>query len=116
MIISETIASKLGLKLAQVNATIALFDEGNTLPFIARYRKEATGELDEEQIRQISILLERLRSIEARRETILASIEEQGKLSEELIKKMRKTLAKSHPPGKCTSRANQRDLSVILKS
>ena len=88
MIISETIASKLGLKLAQVNATIALFDEGNTLPFIARYRKEATGELDEEQIRQISILLERLRSIEARRETILASIEEQGKLSEELIKKI----------------------------
>jgi len=84
MIIAEAISSKLGLRLAQVNATIDLFDEGNTLPFIARYRKEATGELDEEQIRQISILLERLRSIEARRETILASIEEQGKLSDEL--------------------------------
>jgi uncharacterized protein len=84
MIIAEVIASKLSLKLSQVNATIELFDEGNTLPFIARYRKEATGELDEEQIRQISDLLERLRSIEARRETILASIEEQGKLSEEL--------------------------------
>jgi len=88
MIISEAIASKLNLRLAQVNATITLFDEGNTLPFIARYRKEATGELDEEQIRQISILLERLRSIEARRETILASIEEQGKLSEELKNKI----------------------------
>jgi uncharacterized protein len=88
MIIAEVIASKLSLKLSQVNATIELFDEGNTLPFIARYRKEATGELDEEQIRQISDLLERLRSIEARRETILASIEEQGKLSEELKSKI----------------------------
>ena len=84
MIIAEAIASKLGLRLAQVNATIDLFDEGNTLPFIARYRKEATGELDEEQIRQINTMLEKLRSIEARRETILASIEDQGKLSEDL--------------------------------
>ena len=84
MSIAETITNKLGLNLAQVIATISLFDEGNTLPFIARYRKEATGELDEEQIRQISIWLDKLRSLEERRGTILGAIEEQGKLSEEL--------------------------------
>ncbi|HBG74284.1 MAG: RNA-binding transcriptional accessory protein [Chloroflexi bacterium GWB2_49_20] len=84
MSIAETIASKLNLQLKQVIATIELFDEGNTLPFIARYRKEATGELDEEQIRQISTWLEKLRTLEERRVTILTSIEEQGKLSVEL--------------------------------
>jgi len=88
MLIADAIASKLGLRPSQVNATIELFDERNTLPFIARYRKEATGELDEEQIRQISVLLDRLRSIEARRATILASVDEQGKLTDELKTKV----------------------------
>jgi uncharacterized protein len=78
------IAAQLGLKNTQVAATIELFDEGNTLPFIARYRKEKTGSLDEEQIRQIQELLESLRALEERRQAIIASIEEQGKLTPEL--------------------------------
>jgi uncharacterized protein len=81
---ASKIAAQLGIKTAQVAATIELFDEGNTLPFIARYRKEKTGSLDEEQIRQIQELLESLRALEERRQAIIASIEEQGKLTPEL--------------------------------
>ena len=61
------------LKVRSRQATIELLDDGNTLPFIARYRKEATGGLDEEQIRQVIELLEKLRTLDERRETILAS-------------------------------------------
>jgi protein Tex len=81
---AETIAKQLTLRAEQVAAAIRLFDEGNTIPFIARYRKEVTGTLDEEQLRQVESLLERLRAVDERRASILASIEEQGKLTDDL--------------------------------
>jgi uncharacterized protein len=81
----QIISKNLNIPAAQVAAVIKLFDEGNTLPFIARYRKEMTGGLDEEQIRSISESLAKLRAMEERRETILRSIQEQGKLTEELL-------------------------------
>jgi uncharacterized protein len=81
---AEKIASKLSVKASQVEAVIHLLDEGNTVPFIARYRKEMTGSLDDEQVRIVADDLVRLRAIDERRATILASIEEQGKLSDEL--------------------------------
>jgi protein Tex len=81
---ASNIAAQLNLRPAQVAATIELFDAGNTLPFIARYRKEQTGTLDEDQLRRISALLEHLRALDERRATIIASIAEQGKLTPEL--------------------------------
>lgn len=81
---AQKIANQLKIKPEQVSATIELLDGGNTLPFIARYRKEATGSLDEEQIRQISELSAKLRTLDERRAAILKSIEEQGKLTPEL--------------------------------
>ena len=81
---ADQIAKLLGLRPNQTAAAIELFDAGNTVPFIARYRKEATGTLDEEQLRQIQSSLDRLRAIDERRAAILASIEEQGKLTPEL--------------------------------
>jgi uncharacterized protein len=81
---AEQIASQLNVKPSQVAAVIALLDEGNTVPFIARYRKEMTGSLDDEQTRIIADELLRLRALDERRVTILASIEEQGKLTDEL--------------------------------
>jgi uncharacterized protein len=80
----HAISAELGLRLAQVVATVELLDGGNTLPFIARYRKEATGGLDEEQIRQIGEWIARLRAMDERREAILKSVDEQGKLTDEL--------------------------------
>ncbi len=80
----QKIATLLNVPVAKVTATIGLLDEGNTLPFIARYRKEVTGGLDEEQIRVIEEQVQSLRALDERRETILASIEEQGKLTDEL--------------------------------
>lgn len=81
---AEYISTRIHAAPKQVAATINLLDEGNTLPFIARYRKEMTGGLDEEQIREISEQIVSLRALDERRETILASIEEQGKLTPEL--------------------------------
>ncbi len=81
---AEQIASQLKVKPSQVTAVINLLDEGNTVPFIARYRKEMTGSLDDEQIRIIADELIRLRGLDERRVSILASIEEQGKLTDEL--------------------------------
>jgi uncharacterized protein len=81
---AQKISLELHVQPAQVAATIELLDQDNTLPFIARYRKEVTGGLDEEQIRQLSELLDKLRSLDERRKTILKSIEEQGKLTPEL--------------------------------
>lgn len=78
------IAKQVGVRKEQVSAAIDLFDQGNTIPFIARYRKEATGTLDEEQLRQVESLLGHLRGLDERRATIIASIEEQGKMTEEL--------------------------------
>ncbi|MDX1991157.1 MAG: Tex family protein [bacterium] len=80
----QTIAADLNVRSAQVAATIDLLDAGNTLPFIARYRKEATGSLDEDQLRHIADALERLRTLDKRREAILASIDEQGRLTDDL--------------------------------
>ncbi len=81
---AQRITTQLNLRPEQVTATIELFDAGNTLPFVARYRKEMTGGLDEEQLRQLSTLLARLRALDKRRQTIVASIEAQGKLTPEL--------------------------------
>lgn len=80
----KIIAEKLKVRPVQVAATIKLLDEGNTIPFIARYRKELTDSLDEDQLRQLQSLLDMLRKVDERRETILKSIEEQGKLTPEL--------------------------------
>ncbi|MFW5823857.1 MAG: Tex family protein [Marinobacter sp.] len=78
------IAEELGVREQQVNATIALLDEGATVPFIARYRKEVTGALDDSQLRTLEERLRYLRELEDRRDTILRSIDEQGKLTDEL--------------------------------
>ncbi len=83
---ASLIANELGAKAAQVEAAIALLDEGSTVPFIARYRKEATGGLDDTQLRQLHSRLSYLRELNDRRKTILASVEEQGKLTDELRK------------------------------
>jgi len=80
----QRIAQHLNIAVKQVTATVALLDEGNTLPFIARYRKEVTGDLDEEQIRQLDEMIKDLRALDERRETVLASIEQQGKMTPEL--------------------------------
>ncbi len=82
--IITTIAEELNLSRVQVAAAVALFDEGNTIPFVARYRKEVTGELDEEQLRQIEARLGYLRRLAERKASVLKSIEEQGKLTPEL--------------------------------
>jgi len=78
------IAAELRIRPEQVAATVALLDGGNTIPFIARYRKEATDMLDEEQLLQIAQQIERLRALDERRASVLASIETQGKLSAQL--------------------------------
>ncbi len=84
MTYAQQIARQLDIRPEQAGATIELLDADNTLPFIARYRKEATGGLDEEQIRQVIELLEKFRALDERRDTVLKSIEEQGKLTLEL--------------------------------
>jgi uncharacterized protein len=82
--ITQLIATELGVKAAQVGAAVALLDEGSTVPFIARYRKEATGNLDDTQLRTLEERLGYLRELEERRAAILASIGGQGKLTDEL--------------------------------
>src|SRR5258708_15063782 len=81
---AQSIAAQLKLRPAQVSAAIDLLDAGNTLPFVARYRKEATGSLDEDQLRNLIDLLAKFRALDERRTVILASIAEQGKLTPEL--------------------------------
>lgn len=83
-----SIAKQLGLRKEQVAAAIELFDAGNTIPFVARYRKEATGTLNEEQLRQVESSVERLRALDERRASVSASIEEQGKMTPELQAKI----------------------------
>lgn len=85
---ASAIASQLGIRAEQVSAAIELLDEGNTIPFIARYRKERTGTLDEEQLRQVSSLLDKSRALDERRAAVVASIEEQGKMTPELLQKL----------------------------
>ena len=88
MDIAKIIAQELGIKVSQVEATIKLLDEGSTVPFIARYRKEVTGSLNDEVLRQLYDRLSYLRNLEERKESVLASIEEQDKLTPELKKQI----------------------------
>lgn len=84
MDIINVIATELGVKDTQVQKTIELLDEGNTVPFIARYRKEATGNLSDEQLRDLNDRLTYLRNLEARKQEVTTSIENQGKMTEEI--------------------------------
>ena len=89
--ISQWIAAEMHIRTKQANAVIELLDGGNTVPFIARYRKEATGELDDEQIRSIEEHLTYLRGLVKRQEEILKKIDEQGKLTDTLRTAIEKT-------------------------
>ena len=93
--IIKTIAEELHIKPSQVEATIKLIDEGNTIPFIARYRKEATGGLSDETLRDLGERLNYLRNLEQRKEEVIKSIDEQGKLTDEILQgvAIAKTLA-----------------------
>ncbi|WP_233114775.1 Tex family protein [Aggregatibacter actinomycetemcomitans] len=93
--ISQLIAQELNVCDNQILAAIQLLDDGNTIPFIARYRKEATGGLDDTQLRHFETRLIYLRELEERRQTILKSIEEQGKLTDELRGKIQATQSKT---------------------
>ncbi|MCR5145928.1 MAG: RNA-binding transcriptional accessory protein [Clostridia bacterium] len=84
--IIQIIANELGVKYGQVENTVKLIDEGNTIPFIARYRKEVTGGLSDEQLRDLGERLTYLRNLETRKEEVKNSIEEQGKLTDEIVK------------------------------
>ena len=83
MDINRTLAKELAVEIWQIEAAVKLVDEGNTIPFIARYRKEATGSLDDEALRRMHERLGYLRSLEEKKQQVLASIEEQGKLTKE---------------------------------
>ena len=88
MNIQKIIADELGVKLWQVEKTIELIDVGNTIPFISRYRKEVTGSLNDEQLRNLDERLTYLRNLEEKKATVLSTIEEQGKLTDELKKQI----------------------------
>jgi len=92
MEIAKVIAQELGIKVSQVEATVKLIDEGCTIPFIARYRKEVTGSLNDEILRDLYERLNYLRNLEERKETVLASIAEQEKLTPELEKQIREAM------------------------
>lgn len=93
--LSHIIAQELSARTEQVSAAVQLLDEGNTVPFIARYRKEVTGGLDDTQLRQLEARLGYLRELEDRRQTILKSIDDQGKLTDDLAQSIRTTLSKT---------------------
>ncbi len=88
MDINKMIADELKIRVGQVEKTVALIDEGNTIPFIARYRKEVTGALNDEVLRALYERLTYLRGLQERKETVLESISEQGKLTDELKKQI----------------------------
>ena len=88
MDILKTLAQELSVQLWQVEAAVKLIDEGNTIPFIARYRKEATGTLNDEVLRNLNERLSYLRNLEDKKRQVLSGIEEQGKLTEELKRKI----------------------------
>ncbi|MDU7866464.1 MAG: Tex-like N-terminal domain-containing protein, partial [Pantoea sp.] len=94
-VLSQIIASELQARAEQVDAAVRLLDEGNTVPFIARYRKEVTGGLDDTQLRQLETRLSYLRELEERRQSILKSIDEQGKLTDDLARAINTTLSKT---------------------
>lgn len=86
--INEIIAKELNVKQFQVENTIKLIDEGNTIPFIARYRKEATGGLSDEELRNLDERLTYLRNLESRKEEVKNSINNQGKLTDDIINQL----------------------------
>lgn len=88
---TNLIAQNTGIPVHKITATVKLLEEGATIPFISRYRKEATGSLDEVAIATIQEQLQKLRDIDKRRESIIASIEEQGKMTPDLLKKIKST-------------------------
>ncbi len=88
MSIFEQLKEELGIRLEQVQATVQLIDEGNTIPFIARYRKEVTGSLDDEVLRNLDERLTYLRNLEEKKAQVISTIEEQGKLTAELKKQI----------------------------
>ena len=88
--IATRIAEELNIKLTQVQKTVELIDEGNTIPFIARYRKEVTGGLSDETLRELGERLTYLRNLEARKEEVKTSIENQGKLTDEIVESLEK--------------------------
>ena len=88
MNINHIIANELSVKLWQVDAAIKLIDEGNTIPFIARYRKPVTGELNDEQLRTLDERLKYLRNLEEKKKTVVDSITEQGKMTDEIMSKI----------------------------
>ena len=90
--IEQVIAEELGVSPKQVNMAVKLIDEGNTIPFIARYRKEATGGLSDEQLRILGERLTYLRNLETRKEEVRKSIEGQGKLTEDIISQLDKAV------------------------
>ena len=93
--IIKTIAEELNIKEKQVEAAVKLIDEGNTIPFIARYRKEVTGGLSDETLRDLGKRLTYLRNLEQRKEEVVKIIDEQGKLTDEILQEIAiaKTLA-----------------------
>lgn len=92
MEITKIIAQELNIKITQVTKTIELLDEGNTIPFIARYRKEATGGLSDETLREFGERLTYLRNLETRKEEVKSSIEKQEKLTEEIEKSLEEAM------------------------
>ena len=90
MNIIETLAKEFSLKVSQVEATVGLIDDGNTIPFIARYRKEVTGSLDDTVLRNLDERLKYLRNLEARKEEVRSLIEAQGKLTDEIVAALNK--------------------------
>ena len=90
--IFKKIADELNIRESQVESTVKLIDEGNTIPFIARYRKEVTGNLSDETLRELDERLKYLRNLEARKEEIIRLIDEQGKLTDELTIKIASTM------------------------
>ena len=89
--VEESLSKELEIKLSNVVATIKLIDEGNTIPFIARYRKEQTGEMSDEQLRDMFERLTYLRNLEKRKEEVIRLIDEQGKLTEDLQSEIEKS-------------------------
>ena len=93
--IFKKIAEELNIRESQVEATVKLIDDGNTIPFIARYRKEVTGNLSDEILRDLGERLTYLRNLEKRKEEIIRLIDEQGKLTDELTVKIASTMVLS---------------------
>ena len=90
--IIQTIANELNVKYTQVENTVKLIDDGNTIPFIARYRKEVTGGLSDETLRNLGERLNYLRNLEQRKQEVKKSIETQGKLTDEIVQNLENAL------------------------